>query len=237
MELDNLAGGRGLGDHPGEQRRAGPPAPVPGGDGDVDDADQVLPMLHVQAPRRLAFDENQVVAGAGELRSVLQLSRPELQFEERFGLRRAPAQPIEFPLPGRGVQRPQERLVAGRDGAERDRIRRDSDDRYYPPYNRVMDITDDRGRALEEVTLRLNPKEVADLLVGASSIDDGAADHAVVRDPDSGRSVALYLAEEGEPTDLERQTDWWVGPIILVVVLFVAVGAFTIARGLIHSLF
>jgi hypothetical protein len=31
--------------------------------------------------------------------------------------------------------------------------------------------------------------------------------------------------------------DWWVGPIILLVVLFVAVGAFTIARGLVHSLF
>jgi hypothetical protein len=100
-----------------------------------------------------------------------------------------------------------------------------------------VDIIDERGRALEEVTLRLNRQEVADLLVGASSIDDGAADHAVVRDPGSGRSVALYLAEEGAATDLERQTDWWVGPIILVVVLFVAVGAFTIARGLIHSLF
>src|SRR2546423_11034643 len=105
------------------------------------------------------------------------------------------------------------------------------------PYNRVVDITDDRGRALEEVTLRLNPQEVADLLVGASSIDDGAANHVVVRDPDSGRSVALYLAEEGVPTDLERQTDWWVDTIVLGVVLFVAVGAFTIARGLIHSLF
>lgn len=100
-----------------------------------------------------------------------------------------------------------------------------------------MDITDDRGRSLEEVTLRLNPQEVADLLVGASSIDDGEADHAVVRDPDSGRSVALYRSQEGESTALERQTDWWVGPIILLVVLFVAVGAFTIARGLIHSLF
>jgi hypothetical protein len=106
-----------------------------------------------------------------------------------------------------------------------------------PAYNRVVEITDDRGRALEEVTLRLNPEEVADLLVGASSIDDGAADHAVVRDPGSGRSVALYLAEEGDATPLERQTDWWVGPIVLVVVLFVVVGAYTIARGLLHSLF
>src|SRR3982074_3317660 len=107
----------------------------------------------------------------------------------------------------------------------------------YPSYNRHMDITDDRGRELDEVTIRLNPREVADLLVGASSIDDGAAAHAVVRAPDSGRSVALYRAEEGEATALERQTDWWVGPIVLLVVLFVAVGAFTIARGLIHSLF
>ena len=106
-----------------------------------------------------------------------------------------------------------------------------------PAYNRVVEITDDRGRELEEVTLRLNLQEVADLLVGASSIDDGAADHAVVRDPGSGRSVALYLAEEGDATPLERQTDWWVGPIVLLVVLFVAVGAFTIARGLVHSLF
>ncbi|HEU5001334.1 MAG TPA: hypothetical protein VFW71_00955 [Actinomycetota bacterium] len=100
-----------------------------------------------------------------------------------------------------------------------------------------MDIEDDRGRTLEEVTLHLNPAEVADLLVGASSLDDGGADHAVVRDPESGRSVALYLAGENDKTPLERQSDWWVGPIILIVVLFLAVGAYTIARGLIHTVF
>lgn len=100
-----------------------------------------------------------------------------------------------------------------------------------------MDIQDDRGHSLEEVTLRLTQAEVADLLVGASSLDDGAADHAVVRDPQSGRSVALYLADEDEATPLERQSDWWVGPIILIVVLFLAVGAYTIARGLIHTVF
>jgi hypothetical protein len=100
-----------------------------------------------------------------------------------------------------------------------------------------VDIIDDRGRGLDEVTLRLHAAEVADLLVGASSIDDGAADHAVIRDPESGRSVALYLASEDEETPLDRQSDWWVGPIILLVVLFISVGAYTIARGLIHSLF
>ena len=99
-----------------------------------------------------------------------------------------------------------------------------------------VEILDAQGRTLEEVTIRLTPGEVADLMVGASSIDDGAADHAVVRDPD-GRSVALYLGEEGDATPLDRQSDWWVGPIVLVVVLFMAVGAYTIAVGLIHSLF
>jgi hypothetical protein len=99
-----------------------------------------------------------------------------------------------------------------------------------------VEILDARGRTLEEVTIRLGPAEVADLLVGASSIDDGAADHAVVRD-DDGRSVALYLGEEGDATPLDRQSDWWVGPIVLLAVLFMAVGAYTIAHGLIHALF
>ncbi|GAC1375250.1 MAG: hypothetical protein NVSMB32_18250 [Actinomycetota bacterium] len=98
-----------------------------------------------------------------------------------------------------------------------------------------MDISDAQGRPLEEITLRLSAAEVADLLVGASSIDDGSADHAVVRDVE-GRSVALYLGS-GDVTPLDRQTDWWVGPILLVVVLFLAAGAYTLARGLIHALF
>ena len=80
-----------------------------------------------------------------------------------------------------------------------------------------------------------DPSHVVEDL-GLRGVDDGAADHAVVRDPD-GRSVAFYLGEQGDATPLDRQSDWWVGPIVLVVVLFMAVGAYTIALGLIHSLF
>lgn len=98
-----------------------------------------------------------------------------------------------------------------------------------------MEISDGQGQSLEEVTLRLSPAEVADLLVGASSLDDGGADHAVIRD-DEGRSVALYLGG-GEATPLDRSMDWWVGPIVLILALFLAAGAYTLARGLIHSLF
>ena len=99
-----------------------------------------------------------------------------------------------------------------------------------------MDILDAQGNRLEEVLIRLNGEEVADFLVGASSIDDGGADHAVIRDHD-GHSVALYLGEADDETPIDRQSDWWVGPIILLVVVFMAAGAYTLARALVHLLF
>jgi hypothetical protein len=99
-----------------------------------------------------------------------------------------------------------------------------------------VEITDAEGHPLEEVTIRLSPEEVATLMVGASSLDDGNADHAVIGD-DEGRSLALYLGEAGDATPLDRQSDWWVGPIILVVAVFVITGAYTLAEGLIHLLF
>lgn len=99
-----------------------------------------------------------------------------------------------------------------------------------------MDILDAQGRKLQEVLIRLDEAEIADFLVGASSIDDGSADHAVIRDVE-GRSVALYLGAPGDQTPIERQSDWWVGPIILVLVVVMAAGAYTLARGLVHVLF
>lgn len=99
-----------------------------------------------------------------------------------------------------------------------------------------MEITDAQGHTIEQVTVRLTPEEVANLMVGASSLDDGNADHAVIGD-DEGRSLALYLAASGDATPLERQSDWWVGPIILVVAVFVLAGAYYLANGLIHLLF
>lgn len=99
-----------------------------------------------------------------------------------------------------------------------------------------MEIRDAQGRTLEEVTIQLVASEVTDLMVGASSLDDGNADHAVIRDED-GRSLALYLGEPGEESPIDRQSDWWVGPIILVVAVFVIAGAYSLASGLIHLLF
>lgn len=102
-------------------------------------------------------------------------------------------------------------------------------------YNVAVKIVDSRGRSTDEVTLRLEKDEVAELLVAASQIDDGTLDHALVRDG-SGRTIAVY-ADDGEDDPLRRQIDWWLGPLVLAMAVLMAVGAFTVARGLIRLFF
>jgi hypothetical protein len=103
------------------------------------------------------------------------------------------------------------------------------------PYNAAVEIRDPHGRPLPEVTVHLSEGEISDLLVAASEIDDGQAGHAVLRD-DAGNALALYRHSE-EPGPLQRQTDWLLGPVILLAVILMAVGAYTMARGLLRLLF
>jgi hypothetical protein len=96
-------------------------------------------------------------------------------------------------------------------------------------------IRDPRGRVIPEVTLQLQDEEVTDLMVAASQLEDGSVPHAIVRDP-SGNAVALYMqSDELEP--IERQVDWWLGPLLLLLALLTLVGAFTVVRGVIGLLF
>jgi hypothetical protein len=96
-------------------------------------------------------------------------------------------------------------------------------------------IQDSRGRTIPEVTLQLQDEEVTELMVAASQLEEGSVSHAIVRDP-TGNAVALYMrSDEFEP--LERQVDWWLGPLILIVIVLIAVGAFTVVRGIIGLLF
>lgn len=98
-----------------------------------------------------------------------------------------------------------------------------------------MEILDARGRVLEEVTLRFTPEEVTELLVAASEIEEGSVDHALIRDR-SGLTVGIYAqVDDDEP--LERHMDWWVGPVLLLLVILLAAGAFTLARGALSLLF
>ncbi len=88
---------------------------------------------------------------------------------------------------------------------------------------------------MTEVTLRLSGEEITELLVAASEVEDGTKDHALIRDG-AGAEFAIYRDESvAEP--LPRGTDWWLGPVILIGVLLMLVGAFTITRGLVNLLF
>ena len=83
--------------------------------------------------------------------------------------------------------------------------------------------------------VNLSAEEATELLVAASQIDEGDATHALMRDR-AGNTLTLYLANEDAPP-LQKGTDWWVGPILLLAVILVVVGAFTIARGILGLLF
>ena len=37
--------------------------------------------------------------------------------------------------------------------------------------------------------------------------------------------------------ELARSTDWWMGPLVLVAIVFLVVGAYTIARGVLGLIF
>lgn len=98
-----------------------------------------------------------------------------------------------------------------------------------------MEIKDSRGRTLNEVTIRLSDEETTELLVAASQLDDASVEHAMLRDK-AGSTLAVYR-DTDQPSPLQRGTDWWVGLAVLLVVLLVTVGAYTIARGIIGLLF
>ncbi len=98
-----------------------------------------------------------------------------------------------------------------------------------------MEIADDRGRSLNEATVRLTDEEILELLVAASDLEKDPEGHAMLRATD-GTTLAVYHATD-DPTPLQRGTDWWVGPLVLIAVILVVVGAYTIGRGLVDLLF
>jgi hypothetical protein len=98
-----------------------------------------------------------------------------------------------------------------------------------------MEIKDSRGRTLNEVTVRLSEDEVTELLVAASELEDASIDHAMLRDR-GGSTLAVYRQTD-DKTPLQRGADWWVGLAILLLVVLLTVGAYTIARSVMDLLF
>ncbi len=98
-----------------------------------------------------------------------------------------------------------------------------------------MEILDGRGKSIPEATLKLSKEEVTDLLVETSQVDDGSKDHVLIRDQ-SGSTLAIYV-ETDEKAPLEKHFDWWVGPLILIFIVLVVIGAITVARGIVSLIF
>jgi hypothetical protein len=84
-------------------------------------------------------------------------------------------------------------------------------------------IEDRRGEPVQETTVTVDDAELMDLLQGLADVVEGKRDH-------------LHLAQAGGPqlvvrkgagTDadpIERQMDWWVGPLVLFAFLFMVNG-------------
>lgn len=88
---------------------------------------------------------------------------------------------------------------------------------------------------MNEATVTMSASELTDLLVEIAELDDGRKKHAILRSP-SGETLAVYVDDDG-PAPLQKGLDWWLGPAILLAVILMIIGAFTVATGFIGLLF
>ena len=92
-----------------------------------------------------------------------------------------------------------------------------------------MRIEDRRGEAVDETTVTVDDEELIDLLQGLADLVEGKREHLHFQQL-GGPELVVQRASEAAAAPIERQMDWWVGPLILFTVLFTIVGAITIIR-------
>lgn len=92
-----------------------------------------------------------------------------------------------------------------------------------------MRIEDRRGEAVDEATLTVDDEELIDLLQGLADVIEGKREHLHFQQL-GGPELVVRRSSDADEAPLERQMDWWVGPLILFTVLFTIVGAITIIR-------
>ena len=92
-----------------------------------------------------------------------------------------------------------------------------------------MRIEDQSGASLTEATVTLDEGELVDLLQGLADVVEGSRAHLHFRQL-GGPQLVVRRTSEADSDPLRRQTDWWVGPLVLLALLFAVVGAFTVLR-------
>ena len=92
-----------------------------------------------------------------------------------------------------------------------------------------MKIEDRRGESLPEATVTVDDDEIISLLQGLADVIEGKRTHLHFSQPGGPQLVVRPAAEE-DSDPLGRQTDWWMGPLVLIAILFIVLGAATFVR-------
>ncbi len=92
-----------------------------------------------------------------------------------------------------------------------------------------MKIEDRRGEPLTEATVTVDDDELIDLLQGLADVVEGDKDHLHFAQM-GGPQLVVRRSSEADPDPLARAMDWWLGPLVLIGIVFVVVGAVTVIR-------
>src|SRR5918997_5757950 len=92
-----------------------------------------------------------------------------------------------------------------------------------------MRIEDQRGEPVDEATVTVDDAELIDLLQGLADVIEDKRPHLHFAQS-GGPQLVVRRASEDAVDPIERQRDWWLGPLVLVGVVFVIIGAVTFVR-------
>jgi hypothetical protein len=95
--------------------------------------------------------------------------------------------------------------------------------------NTPVKIEDRSGTSLEEATVTVDDAELVDLLEGIADVVEGKRAHLHFNQL-GGPQLVVRRTEDADADPLQRSLDWWVGPLILLAVVLLLVGAVTAIR-------
>jgi hypothetical protein len=92
-----------------------------------------------------------------------------------------------------------------------------------------MKIEDRSGEPVGEATVTVDDDELVDLLQGLADVVEGSREHLHFAQA-GGPQLVVRRSAEADADPIGRQMDWWMGPLVLLGVLFLLVGAVTVVR-------
>jgi hypothetical protein len=94
-----------------------------------------------------------------------------------------------------------------------------------------MRIENRDGEPVQEVTVTADDVELIDMLQGLADLVEGKKELAHITESEIGGPHLVFKRGTGEEVEpIERQMDWWVGPLVLFALLFVGIGIVSFIR-------